>query len=152
MKKIFLVLLFILCCSFSYAQTSYFRSKGYKGDITLGINGDLSCGGTGIALMTSHGYQLNRYLYIGGGVGYENEMLPLFGHIKSYFIKNDTRVIPWAEFKMGFDACNSGVYLSPGAGFSLQICDKFGISCCLAYGLNVYWDEHNVGMRLDFHF
>lgn len=89
---------------------------------------------------------------MGGGIGYENGMIPLFGHIKSYFCKNEKRINPWAEVKLGMDVGNLGFYWSPAVGFTIPLGNNFGISCSMAYGANTYWDEQNIGMRLGFHF
>ena len=153
MKKIILILLLFICLS-SHTQANDYRSSGYKGDISLGINADISCEGSGFSLSTTHGMQFNKFLFVGGGIGYENEMLPIYATVKGYFTKRELRANPWAEMRMGVDALNAGCYLSPSVGFSIPLSKGFAISAALAYGYNVCYDyaEHNLGLRIGFHF
>ena len=60
MKKIVLLFLLVFIPYMSFAQANSYRDKGYKGDVALGLNADLSCGCGGAALFTTHGYQINK--------------------------------------------------------------------------------------------
>ncbi len=153
MKKLILILLLITCLS-GYAQTSDYRARGYKGNISFGINADLSCEGAGFSLSTTHGMQFNKFLFVGGGIGYENEMLPIYAAARSYFTKRELRANPWAEMRMGIDALYVGYYLSPSVGFSIPLQRGFAISAALAYACSFGFDcaEHNLGLRVGFHF
>jgi len=57
--------------SSSRYEDDYYGATGYKGTFDVGYN--LAMGGTGekggFEINTSHGYQLNEYLFVGAGVG-----------------------------------------------------------------------------------
>ena len=55
MKKIVLLFLLVFIPYMSFAQANSYRNKGYKGDVALGLNADISCGCGGAALFTTHG-------------------------------------------------------------------------------------------------
>ena len=108
MRRLILTIL-LVCISFvGFAQRNSYRNKGYKGDVAFGLNADLSCECGGVALFTTHGYQINKTWFVGGGIGYENEMLPVYFDTKAYFSKKTMKVNPWIEAKLGFDAINGG--------------------------------------------
>ena len=110
MKKIVLLFLLVFIPYMSFARANSYRDKGYKGDVALGLNADLSCGRGGAVLFTTHGYQINKTWFVGGGIGYENEMLPIYFDTKAYFSKKTMKVNPWAEAKLGCYAINGGVF------------------------------------------
>ena len=121
MKKIVLLFLLVFIPYMSFAQANSYRNKGYKGDVALGLNADISCGCGGAALFTTHGYQINKTWFGGGGIGYENEMLPIYFDTKAYFSKKTMKVNPWAEAKLGFDTINRGVLFQPNYRHSFAL-------------------------------
>lgn len=152
MKKIVLLFLLVFIPYMSFAQANSYRDKGYKGDVALGLNADISCGCGGAALFTTHGYQINKTWFVGGGIGYENEMLPIYFDTKAYFSKKTMKVNPWAEAKLGFDTINRGCYFSPTIGIALPLAKEYALTIGLAWGMNTYYEEHNVGLRVGFQF
>lgn len=148
------MLLMLLAWTFivGFAQGNSYRDKGYKGDVAFGLNADLSCGSGGVALFTTHGYQINKTWFVGGGIGYENEMLPIYFDAKAYFSKKAMKVNPWAEIKLGYDAINFDCYLSPSIGIALPLSKDYALSIGLAWGSDIYYGEHNVGLRVGFQF
>lgn len=101
---------------------------------------------------TTHGYQINKTWFVGGGIGYENEMLPIYFDTKAYFSKKTMKVNPWAEAKLGFDTINRGCYFSPTIGIALPLAKEYALTIGLAWGMNTYYEEHNVGLRVGFQF
>ena len=89
---------------------------------------------------------------LGGGIGYENEMLPIYFDTKAYFSKKTMKVNPWAEAKLGFDTINRGCYFSPTIGIALPLAKEYALTIGLAWGMNTYYEEHNVGLRVGFQF
>ena len=102
-------------------------------------------------LLTTHGIQLNRLFFVGGGIGYETGMLPIYADFRSYFTKKELRVNPWADLKMGFDTINLGCYLSPSFGFTVPLANDYAFSVALASGIDPSYTV-NVGMRVGFYF
>lgn len=149
-----LILIALLACIpyQSFAQANSYRTRGYKGDVAFGLNADLSCECGGVALFTTHGYQINKTWFVGGGIGYENEMLPIYFDTKAYFSKKAMKVNPWAEAKLGFDAINGGCYFSPSIGIALPLAKDYALTIGLAWGMNTEYEEHNIGLRVGFQF
>lgn len=151
MKKT-LFTLFACCSMLSYAQSNGYRSRGYKANVELGNSCDLiEIVRTGGGLFTSHGIQLNQLFFVGGGIGYETGMLPIYADFKSYFIKKELKVNPWADLKIGFDTINLGCYISPSFGFTVPMVKDYAFSVALASGIDPFYTV-NVGMRLGFYF
>lgn len=152
MRKI-LFTLFACCAMWGHAQSNEYRTRGYKGNVELGINAEIDEYDryAGFGLLTTHGLQLNRLFFVGGGIGYETGMLPIYADFKSYFTKKELKVNPWAELKMGFDTINLGCYLSPSFGFTVPLANDYAFSVALASGIDPSYTV-NVGMRVGFYF
>lgn len=151
MKKI-LLLLFALCSIVSNAQSSNYRTRGYKGDVNVGLLRDISCEEIKLGLFSTHGFQINRMFFVGGGIGYECGMLPIYADFRSYVIKKKLKVDPYIEMKVGYDIENDGCYLSPGIGISKPIKKNYTLTVAFTYGTNVYYEENNVGLRVGIQF
>ena len=136
----------------SHAQGNGYLGRCYKGDVALGLNVDFGCESGGACLFTTHGFQLNETWFVGGGIGYENEMFPLYVDAKAYFRKREMKVNPWTETKLGFDMFNGGCYLSPSVGIALPLMKDYALTVALAWGMNTYYAEHNIGLRVGFQF
>ncbi len=151
MRKI-LFTLFACCAMWGHAQSNEYRTRGYKRNVELGMNYDFEyMGRPECGLLTTHGIQLNRLFFVGGGIGYETGMLPIYADFKSYFTKKELKVNPWAELKMGFDTINLGCYLSPSFGFTVPLANDYAFSVALASGIDPSYTV-NVGMRVGFYF
>lgn len=151
MRKI-LFTLFACCAMLGNAQSNEYRTRGYKRNVELGMNYDFEyMGRPECGLLTTHGIQLNRLFFVGGGIGYETGMLPIYADFKSYFTKKELKVNPWAELKMGFDTINLGCYLSPSFGFTVPLANDYAFSVALASGIDPSYTV-NVGMRVGFYF
>lgn len=93
--------------------------KGYRGFVEIGggISLTQSSSNYGLDFSTTHGYQINNWLFVGGGIGvqtfrlsddiwgeYSNKtqwLLPLYADIKTYFTR--TACKPFAELRLGYE-------------------------------------------------
>lgn len=151
MRKFILALL-ILCSVVSYAQSNNYRARGYKGDVNVGLLRDISCEEMKLGLFTTHGFQINHMFFVGGGIGYECGMLPIYADFRSYFTKKKLVVDPYVEMKLGYDVENDGCYISPSIGFSKPLRKNYTLTVAFTYGTNVYYEEHNVGLKVGIQF
>ena len=95
-------------------------------------------------IYTSHGVQINPYLYVGAGLGlkywtyWEEVSIPVFanvrGELHKLFRKN---VSPYIDVKIGYNALhNAGFYFSPELGCHFYFGhSKCGLSVGLTYDL-----------------
>lgn len=151
MKKI-IFLLFALCSIVGYAQSNNYRTRGYKGDVNLEFLDDISWGKFHLGLSSTHGYQINQMFFVGGGIGYECGILPIYADFRSYLTKKNLVVDPYVEMRLGYDVENDGCYLSPSIGISKPFGKKYAFTVAFTYGTNVYYEEHNVGLRVGIQF
>ena len=107
------------------------NERGYKGFVdfgyTLGV-GDF--GEDRIEFSTSHGCQINPYLYVGGGVGanyyIDAELygVPIFANVRANIL--DNQISPYIDFKIGYSIGDvEGLYLAPSLGCKIH---SFNIS------------------------
>ncbi len=75
---------------------------------------------TGVA--TSHGYQFNPNLFVGGGAmlecstKYKKWLVPVYAHIRTDQKWGDCT--PFGDLRVGYNMCNGGgIYLSPSIGY-----------------------------------
>lgn len=150
MKKIAILLMLIVIAGIS-ANAQTLKGKRYRGyvDVMVGPGNDgvyrefntLSYG-----LTTSHGFQLNPYLFFGGGVGvyycdFDNfkgdYAVPIFANFRANLSKG--RVSPYFDAKMGYSASEvSGFYASPSFGLRIGLKRKFGINIQVGYSAQGY--------------
>lgn len=113
--------------SFKKKQLSFKDIAGYRGFLDFGYSfGTSDYKSDRLELSTSHGYQFNPYLFIGGGVGihYHTDadlfFMPIFVHARANFLKND--ITPFFDFKIGYSVFDGmGFYLSPAIGCSFNM-------------------------------
>lgn len=90
--------------------------RGYRGFAEIGghFYTDQPDNNYGFDLTTTHGYQINRWLFLGAGIGLQSYKiyeytprnsktqltLPLYADIKTYFTR--TAVKPFAEMQIGY--------------------------------------------------
>lgn len=87
--------------------------QGYRGFVEAGVI--TSFDEIGFNLSTSHGYQINRWLYLGGGAGFEGitywdsgmvMAIPVFADVRAYM--TGTKVKPFFDVQIGYKiSCNS---------------------------------------------
>ena len=151
MKRFILVLL-ALYSILGYAQSNNYRTRGYKGDVNVELLRDISCEEIKLGLFSTHGYQINRMFFVGGGIGYECGMLPIYADFRSYLTKKKLKVDPYVEMKLGYDVQNDGCYLSPSFGITKPIGKGYALTVAFTYGTNVYYEENNVGLKVGIQF
>lgn len=95
--------------SHSIIRESTALQKGYRGfaEGTLIINIKPTIANRcGFNISTIHGYQFNRWLYLGAGVGFEGNIgmmaVPVFADFRSYFL-NTRRLKPFVELQLGYN-------------------------------------------------
>ena len=102
------------------------NKKGYKGFIDFGYT--FGVGDWGIdrlELSTSHGYQFNPYLYVGGGVAvnlFEGDIvgLPIFAHVRANV--SNKHISPYIDLRIGYSPLEDvkGVYMAPSIGCKIK--------------------------------
>lgn len=151
MKKILLVLISVLSFASIKAEDNFF-SKGYRGFADLGYTigvGDYKFGRFEIS--TTHGYQVNPYFFVGGGVGFHfmqkctygssdiplderkaKVSIPLFADFRGTFTKK--KFAPFLDLKLGYFLTNSdGFYGNISAGGRMMIVGKQAVSLSIGY-------------------
>lgn len=134
---------------------------GYRGFVDLGYTfGFGNWGENRVEINTSHGYQFNQYIYVGGGTGvhyYTSSRsvgIPLFVDFKGNFLTG--AIVPYAGARIGysFDAAYSldamGVYLAPVVGVKFMVSNNIATNLSLGYTCqwisDYYWVKNvNVG-------
>lgn len=128
----------------NYRQSARTAMKGYKGFADLGYIVDVSdMDASKLQLSTSHGYQFNNYLYLGGGVALDyytdadKISVPIFADFKVNFINK--RITPFADTKFGYSVGDvEGFYSSVGIGVRFGLKGKKAISLKLQYDYQEY--------------
>lgn len=89
------------------------------------------------SVLTTHGYQINPYFFVGGGVGitkYNSSKVavPLYADVRTDFINHGVR--PYAEVKGGFSPIhNTGAYFSLDGGVSFGLWNHMALSLFMGY-------------------
>ena len=181
MNRLIAALVFgIFVFSFGYAQQH--EGARYKGfvafeykignDGVYGGNGvyNLKRNARGVSLMTSHGSQINQFVYLGAGFCVDRYTLdnfgrviafPLFVHFRANMNKN--RVSPFFDLKTGYSPFDLvGFYLSPNFGIRFGVGKRVGIDVQVGVALqgykiysnrlveNAYIKGLNISLGLDF--
>lgn len=151
MKKILLILIATFSLLTAKAQENTFGG-GYRGfaDVgyTIGV-GDYDFGRFEISSM--HGYQVNPFFFVGGGVGfhfmssYETKgmdipldkrdskvSIPIFADFRGTFSKR--KFAPFVDLKLGYFVTNhDGFYGNVSAGCRMALKGKQGLSLSIGY-------------------
>lgn len=130
--------------------------KGYKGFVDLGYTfgiGDYSL--NRLEITTSHGFQFNPYIFLGGGAGihYYHEAdqaaMPLFVDFRVNFKKGS--IVPFAGLKTGYtfllsdDIGDLGFYCAPSIGFKMMTSHRMAVNLSLGYTVQLfdyYYSDH----------
>lgn len=152
MKRLSLISILLAYCAI--VATARQPERGYRGfadvSTTLNLDVDISIyGGSGpsdsyiwLGGSTTHGYQFNPYLFVGGGIGYEtviaprNErpkrILPVFADVRTDLKFN--RFTPFADVKLGVNFTRgAGVYFSPTIGYRFN----WGRRTAINFGMGI---------------
>lgn len=148
MKKIFILLTVLITAAGCFAQSG----KGYHGFADLGYTigvGDYDFGRFGIS--TTHGYQVNPYFFVGGGVGFHfmqsyktkgvdialderdsKVSIPLFADFRGTFTKH--KFAPFVDLKLGYFVTNNdGFYGNVSAGCRMKVKGNQAVSLSIGY-------------------
>lgn len=147
----------------SLAASAWDPRRGYRGmvDVNADIKADISLYGNeatdsrfNIGVSTSHGYQFNRWIFVGGGVAIQNFVkentvytAAVYGHARSdlYF----GRFKPHVDVKLGYNMANyGGLYFSPSVGYRIDTKSPVGINIALGATFNgnrSYQEEYHPG-------
>ena len=150
MRKVFLLYALLLSVIGSDAQNT--ARNCYRGYVDAGYSvgiGDYEFGR--FEVNTSHGYQINPYLYVGAGTGlhfmssYKTKGMdipldvrdskvdiPVFANIRCNLLKK--RVTPFIDVKGGTYVTNGGgLYVNASAGCRFSINEKQAINLSVGY-------------------
>ena len=150
MRKVILLFALLLSAIGSNAQNT--AKNCYRGFVDAGYSvgiGDYDFGR--FEVNTSHGYQINPYLFIGAGTGlhfmasYKTKDMdipldvrdskvdiPVFANIRCNFLKK--KVSPFVDIKGGTYVTNSGgLYVNASAGCRFSINEKQAINLSVGY-------------------
>lgn len=163
MKRLYIATAFLLCLITTYAIQP---QKGYRGFVEssnyLDLDFSFLSGGSGSSRMftglnTTHGYQFNNWLFVGGGVGFEYNLdwksdrnndgephyvIPLYaeGRLDAKWGK----FTPYFSARLGGNlADHGGIYFSPTIGYRINWGRKTAIN--LGLGASI------IGMRNSYH-
>ncbi len=144
MKKIIILLLSLVFALQTNAQT--LQGHRYRGSVEAsflvgndGVYKDFNATGGGIS--TSHGYQLNPNIFLGGGIAYHyysldyfdgHNAVPVFANFRVNM--NSNKVSPFFDAKIGYSAGDfEGLYASPSFGVRVGIKDNLGVNFSIGY-------------------
>ena len=157
MKKL-LILTFMACiCASTFAQSEFRdRHMAYKGFADIGLGSAFIDEESSVSfkLTTSHGIQINPYLFAGAGVGVDlssssgsdgaTVIAPIFGHVRANFLNRS--ISPYFDFKGGGTVGDfKGGYVEPSIGVSMPVTNKFAIDFAFAYTLYTHKEEYEDG-------
>lgn len=134
MERNLIILIFLLSCvSLDYAKEP---QRGYRGFTDLDVTtGPASFSGHNDALdwnyyigvSTSHGYQFNNHVFLGGGVnisfGHPGCLIPVFVDFR--YDTSLRKLNPFGDIRVGYNIeANGGLYVSPTVGHRFNISKK----------------------------
>lgn len=123
--------------------------RGYKGFVDFGYTfgiGDYSI--NRLEITTSHGFQFNPYIFLGGGTGLhyfhesESTAMPLFADFRVNFKKGS--VVPFAGLKTGYtfmlsdDVEDLGFYCAPSVGVKVMMNHRMALNLSLGYTIQLF--------------
>ena len=146
--RFIVVALALLCSAFSFAQVESDNKRsnphaGYRG--MLDVNYALGIGEHSInrfGLSTVHGYDFNRYIFTGIGVGFnyfydsESFNLPIFADAR-FLLPFEDNAAFFLDCRIGYSLLDAdGLYMSPS--FGLRFGRKTAITLSVGYDFQHY--------------
>lgn len=118
--------------------------KGYKGFAETGYIFDISdTNSSHVELSTTHGYQFNNYLFVGGGAAFhyytdaDAYSAPIFASFRANFMNK--KITPFAEIKSGYSIGDiEGLYATIGIGVRFALANKMALNVKLEYQYQEY--------------
>lgn len=116
-------------------------SSGYKGMVDIGYAfGTGNYGIDRLMFTTSHGYQVNSFLFlgIGAGINYYTDggagTIPIFADFRGTAPIANTRIAPFLDIKIGYTIMDiEGFYFAPSVGVRIALSRKIGLNLALGY-------------------
>ena len=165
--------------SFGYGGNSSdgYLSKGYRGMVEMGHGAGTRDEDYLFKLSTTHGYQFNPYLYLGGFVSFgtievyeqnryyswynPNFNFRLGADFRAYLPKG--RIAPFAGVQLGFDygVCHqyyeydedyAFIYLSGQIGVRVALKNRMGVNAAFQFGSEDYFDGFELLFKLGYEF
>lgn len=130
--------------------------EGYRGFVDVnffagndGVFTEFNVVGGGFA--TTHGYQFNPNVFLGGGMKFQYNSFDNFDNAYSMpfyadFMVNmtDSKISPFFDLKLGYSFTEiEGVYLSPSFGIRFGLADNLAINTSIGYSLQGYSYEES---------
>lgn len=154
----------------SSSQDSFGRPslRGYKGFVEAGYILDLTDNNANrIDISTTHGFQFNNYLFVGGGAAFnyysdaDAYSAPVFATFRANFINK--KITPFADAKLGYSVGDiEGAYATGGIGVRFTLARKMALNLKLeyvyqdyeytSYGYDFSESLNGVGLKLGFEF
>lgn len=116
-------------------------SAGYRGFVeagyTLGVG---EYGEDRATLLTTHGYQINPYLFVGAGSGINAFLkkhttfwsVPIYADLRINLINHS--ICPFVDLKFGYSVADiEGIYLCPSVGCRMRLGNKTALYASLGY-------------------
>ena len=127
-------------------RPSSILNTGYRGIIDFGYGVAAGYDSEGrIEISTAHGYQFNKYLFAGVGIGfnyfhyYDEFNVPIFADLRGTLPINNTKIAPYVDMRIGYSLGDyEGFYFSPSVGVRFGIGKDAGISFSIGYELQNY--------------
>lgn len=152
--KRFLMMIVVVCTMLSVANAQNVSGNCYRGFVDTGYTfglGDYKFGR--IEVNTSHGFQINPYVFVGAGAGfhfmssYETPNMdipldkrdskvdvPIFANIRANLSKG--KITPFADLKGGMFVTNSGgLYVSGSVGCRIATNTKQAVNISVGFSL-----------------
>lgn len=132
------------------------RYRGFVGDAVVIGTGEFEL--TRSHFFTSHGCQINPYLYVGGGLAInywfdlESVNAPVFAHVRSEIHKAyNKRISPYIETRVGYSVGDiEGFFCAPAAGCHIYFGkSKMGLSIGLGYNVQMTKVYYSSGFTLN---
>ncbi|NDV80560.1 porin family protein [Bacteroides sp. 51] len=118
--------------------------RGYKGFIDMGYTFADEYEDR-IEMSTSHGYQFNNYLFVGGGIAYhyyhddETDLytMPIFANFRANFMNK--KVTPFTDVRVGYSVGDlEGGYAYVGLGARFKLVNKMALNLTLGFSYQEY--------------
>ena len=135
------------------------RPRGYRGMVDLGYNLNIDDTHMKIStLTTTHGYQFNKYLFLGIGIGLsqmtykmedktvifnDNYSFSVFADARVYLLKHN--ISPVIGGRVGYDVTGFKQWFGyPSAGVDFSFSPRFGVWLMVGY----YYEKYNLENQL----
>lgn len=136
-------------------QDAFLQTPCYKGFFDFGYTFGVGYSdGTGrLAISTTHGAQINPYIFLGVGMGVnyytylQTYGIPFYVDARANLLKG--KMTPFIDFRVGYSVGDfRGLYLTPSFGGNFGFGRKNGVSLALGYELQRLYMLNTSGISL----